>query len=234
MTNACAVSRRTALRSRCHRSSRMALFEGRDGAAGRRSYSRATPDLRSAQPVICNVADPSSAMSLNSKSRNPYRVRPCCPRHPDSHRGCIYYHPLLLTLPYASGEDRGVFWAEFGGEVLPVRKRQAVVPAYAARSCRRSSFQFHGRSSWSWFCGVPAMRPRTSASQACGSTLLSLAVPMSVYIAAARTPPRSEPQNSHDFLPRAIPRSALSAALFERQMRPSSRKRAKRSHRVSI
>ena len=149
-------------------------------------------------------------------------------QHRETHTG---YQP---DRKYASGEDRGVFWAEFGGEVLPVRKRQAVVPAYAARSCRRSSFQFHGRSSWSWLCGVPAMRPRTSASQACGSILLSLAVPMSVYIAAARTPPRSEPQNSHDFLPRAIPRSALSAALFERQMRPSSRKRAKRSYRVSI
>ena len=36
---------------------------------------------------------------------------------------------------------------------------------------------------------------------------------MRVHIAAARTPPRSEPQNSHDFLPKAIPRSALSAAL---------------------
>ena len=58
-----------------------------------------------------------------------------------------------------------------------------------------------------------AIRLRTSASQACGSTLLSLAVPMRVYIAAARTPPRSEPQNSHDFRPKAIPLSALSAAL---------------------
>ena len=77
-------------------------------------------------------------------------------------------------------------------------------------------YQFHGRSSWNWLCGVPAMRPRTSASQACGSTSLSLAVPMSVYIAAARTPPRSEPQNSHDFLPRAIPRSALSLSVTVR------------------
>ena len=34
--------------------------------------------------------------------------------------------------PYASAEDRGVFRAEFGGGVLPVRKRQAGVPAYAA------------------------------------------------------------------------------------------------------
>ena len=50
---------------------------------------------------------------------------------------------------------------------------------------------------------------------------------MRVYIAAARTPPRSEPANSHDFLPRAIPLSALSASLCryrhnasERAMRP--------------
>ncbi len=43
-------------------------------------------------------------------------------------------------------------------------------------------------------------------------------------MAAARRPPRSDPQNSHDFLPNAMPRSPLSAALFERQTRPSSRK----------
>ena len=46
-------------------------------------------------------------------------------------------------------------------------------------------------------------------------------------MAAARCPPRSEPQNSHDFLPKAIPLSARSAALFERQARPSSRNRVK-------
>ena len=34
---------------------------------------------------------------------------------------------------------------------------------------------------------------------------------MRVYIAAARSPPRSEPENSHARLPRAIPRNALSA-----------------------
>ena len=51
---------------------------------------------------------------------------------------------------------------------------------------------------------------------------------MMLYMAAARCPPRSEPANSHDFLPRAIPRNARSAALFDRQMRPSSRKRVER------
>src|ERR1700704_4824775 len=32
------------------------------------------------------------------------------------------------------------------------------------------------------------------------------------FITAARSPPRSEPANSHDFLPSAMPRSARSAA----------------------
>ena len=67
----------------------------------------------------------------------------------------------------------------------------------------------------------------TSASHACGSMSLSLAVPIREYIAAARWPPRSEPAKSQDFRPRATPRSDLSAALFVRQIRPSSRKRVK-------
>ena len=62
------------------------------------------------------------------------------------------------------------------------------------------------------------------------------AVTIRLYITAARWPPRSEPANNynHDFLPRAIPRSARSAALFERQIRPSSRKRVKAGQRLSI
>src|SRR3546814_4482280 len=71
------------------------------------------------------------------------------------------------------------------------------------------------------------MRASTSASHACGSTSLRRAVAMSVYMNAARSPPRSEPANSHDFLPRAMPLSARSAALFVRQIRPSSRNRVK-------
>ncbi len=39
------------------------------------------------------------------------------------------------------------------------------------------------------------MRKRTSASHACGSTPFILAVTMRLYVAAARWPPRSEPQN---------------------------------------
>ena len=66
------------------------------------------------------------------------------------------------------------------------------------------------------------------------STLFNLAVTIRLYIAAARCPPRSEPANSHDFLPRAIPRKARSAALFERQMQPSSRKRVKAGQRLSM
>jgi hypothetical protein len=39
------------------------------------------------------------------------------------------------------------------------------------------------------------------------------------------TLPTSEPANTHDVLPSAIPRSARSAALFDRQIRRSARKR---------
>src|SRR5258707_8355104 len=64
------------------------------------------------------------------------------------------------------------------------------------------------------------MRASTSASQAWGSTLLSLHVWMSVNMTAARSPPRSEPANSHDLRPSAIPLSTRSAALLLRQIRP--------------
>ena len=47
-------------------------------------------------------------------------------------------------------------------------------------------------------------------------------------------PPRSEPANSQERLPRARGLIARSAALFDRQIRPSSRKRAKTSQRLSI
>src|SRR5262245_22819957 len=56
------------------------------------------------------------------------------------------------------------------------------------------------------------MRARTSASQACGSTPFILAVTIRLYMAAARRPPRSDPQNSQDFRPRAMPRKPRSAA----------------------
>src|SRR3954447_26388775 len=71
------------------------------------------------------------------------------------------------------------------------------------------------------------MRARTSASHASGSTSFNLAVMISVAMAAARSAPRSEPAKSHDRRPRAKPLRARSAALLERQIRPSSRKRVK-------
>jgi hypothetical protein len=51
---------------------------------------------------------------------------------------------------------------------------------------------------------------------------------MSVYIDAARSPPRSLPAKSHAFLPSAISRSACSAALLLRQIRPWAQKLAVR------
>ena len=50
----------------------------------------------------------------------------------------------------------------------------------AARLFWRSGFQYQGRSSCRRVWGVSAMRSRTSASQACGSISLSLAVPIRV------------------------------------------------------
>jgi hypothetical protein len=64
------------------------------------------------------------------------------------------------------------------------------------------------------------MRARTSASQPCESMSFNLAVTIRLYVTAARWPPRSEPQNNHDFRPKAIPRTPRSAALFDKQMRP--------------
>ena len=52
--------------------------------------------------------------------------------------------------------------------------------------------------------------------------VVELAVWMSVYMSAARSAPRSDPANSHDFLPRAKPRRARSAALLTGMM-PATR-----------
>jgi hypothetical protein len=46
-------------------------------------------------------------------------------------------------------------------------------------------------------------------------------VTIRLYITAARCPPRSEPHNSHDLRPRAIPLSARSAALLLMQIQLS-------------
>ena len=53
-------------------------------------------------------------------------------------------------------------------------------------------------------------------------------------MAAARSPPRSEPANSQAFRPMAMPRRARSAALLDRSTRPSPRKRAKLCQRVVL
>src|SRR6202012_6043477 len=83
--------------------------------------------------------------------------------------------------------------------------------------------QCHGKSSWRRDAGRSAMRANTPASQARGSTSFSFAETISEYTAAGRSPPATEPANSHAFLPRAMPRNARSAALFVKQILPSSR-----------
>jgi hypothetical protein len=73
--------------------------------------------------------------------------------------------------------------------------------------------------------------PRLAAD---GRLIAALTVGLlSVYM-KARSAPRSEPANSQDFLPRAKPRSARSAALLVRQIRPSSRKRVNAGQRLSM
>eukprot|EP01033_Poteriospumella_lacustris_P020019 gene20019-gene20448 len=78
------------------------------------------------------------------------------------------------------------------------------------------------------------MRAKTSASQAWGSTSFILAVTIRLYMAAARWPPRSEPQKSQERRPSAIPLRARSAALLLRQTRPSSRNRVKAGQRFNM
>ena len=67
-----------------------------------------------------------------------------------------------------------------------------------------------------------AIRARTSASQALGSTLLRRQVVIIVSMTAARSAPRCEPAKVQLQRPRAMPRRDLSAALLERQMRASA------------
>ena len=52
---------------------------------------------------------------------------------------------------------------------------------------------------------------------------IHLGVPIRLYMAAARRPPRFDPRNSQDFRPRALPLSPHSASLLDRHRRPSSR-----------
>lgn len=128
-----------------------------------------------------------------------------------------------------------LFWRAVGdlrGHVADVVHQQArgayrgcaALTAFAVVS---AGFQFRGSKSCRRETGVSAVRAMTSARHAWGSMSLSLAVPIKVYNAAARWPPRSEPAKSLDFRPRATPRRERSAALFDRQTRPSLRHRAK-------
>jgi hypothetical protein len=99
--------------------------------------------------------------------------------------------------------------------------RGATFHCQAAALLRSFVFrQFQGSSSSNFWTGCSATRAKTSASQVCGSMSFILAVTIRLYITAARSPPRSEPQNNQDFLPRAIPRTPRSAALLDGQMRP--------------
>src|SRR5438874_13562123 len=68
------------------------------------------------------------------------------------------------------------------------------VQAARLRSTERGR-QFHGSSSSILWAGWSAIRASTSASQACRSTSFNFAVPIKLYVAAARCPPRSEPAN---------------------------------------
>src|SRR6056297_516270 len=103
-----------------------------------------------------------------------------------------------------------------------------------AAFARGRDFRFQGRISWMRETGMSGSRARTSASRAGGSMSFILAVTMRVYMAAARSPPRPEPANSHGFRPGATPRRARSAALFVRQMRPSSGRAVKACQRPSL
>lgn len=131
-----------------------------------------------------------------------------------------------------------VFDIHFVGDVVkPGRDVVDLVDMHgqAARAAVADVFgvQFQGSNSSGRWAGCVAIRARTSVSQACGSTRFILAVTMRLYMAAARCPPRSDPRNSQDFRPRAIPLSPRSAALFDRQTRPSSRKRVKAAQRFN-
>jgi hypothetical protein len=63
---------------------------------------------------------------------------------------------------------------------------------------------------------------------------LILAVAIRLYMKAARSPPRSEPAKSQAFRPMAGGRMVRSAALLERQMRPSPRKRVNEVQRFNM
>src|SRR3982751_4184725 len=73
--------------------------------------------------------------------------------------------------------------------------------------------QFQGSNASRSRMGCSLMRASTSASQACGSTSLSLAVMISIAIAAARSAPRSDPASW-----RTLRRSAAEQPLMTRSI----------------
>src|SRR5271166_5243686 len=69
---------------------------------------------------------------------------------------------------------------------------QAATAAIAGAGARVRAFQFQGSSSSTLLIGWSGSLASTSASQARGSTSLSLQVVISEYTAAARRPPSSD------------------------------------------
>ena len=76
------------------------------------------------------------------------------------------------------------------------------------------------------------MTSNTGAPSRGGLPLLAAALCVAAFAGEARALPFLDA--SQDFLPSATERSARSAALFVRQIRPSSRKRANASQRFSM
>ena len=100
------------------------------------------------------------------------------------------------------------------GRGVRLRARLGLAEPLRAGAAAVAGCQFQGSSSCRRRSGWSAMRASPSARQACGSTSSSLAVPIGPYMTAARSPPRSEPQNSHALRPliltRTLPDSAIS------------------------
>lgn len=81
---------------------------------------------------------------------------------------------------------------------------------------------------------MSASRARTSASEAEGSASFIFTPTDREYMKAARSPSHSAPAKRQNFRPWATPRSARSAALFARQIPPSSRKRVNASPQSAL
>src|SRR3546814_855985 len=140
------------------------------------------------------------------------------------------YHAVLRLHSEGQVVDEVFADAEFLGDTVGGVDVVDLVPLHgvqAASAVLAWGFQFPGSRSSLCRIGCVAMRASASASQAWGTTSVRPAVAIRLYMTAARWPPRSEPQNSQDFRPNAMPRRARSAALLERQTRPSSRNRVK-------